>query len=128
LADKLEELVLLSSFHLSTPLEPTPQPTITDDVAEKAANLIPPTDAEVDTFINAARNSPDPRLAFLRLLDTTNWTRRGWADAASCSESSISRWIQNRPVRRCEKWIWNALRGRLREFWPDVRGITFENL
>lgn len=98
-------------------------------VREKAADpIMLPTDAEIEAFINAARTSRDPGLAFWRLLKATDWTRRAWAEDAGSSEPTVSRWIRKMPVRRSEERLWSALRRRLREHWQGARGITFENL
>ena len=83
---------------------------------------------EIEAKISAAQLSDDPPQAFRKLLRLTDWTPRAWADAAVCSESSISRWINSKPVTRCNAAIRTALHQRLREYWPKVCGITFEKL
>src|SRR5262249_45789110 len=102
-------------------------PSLISAIREKTEDTTDPIDAEVDALINAARNSPDPGRAFARLLRAANWTRRAWADAAACSEPTVSRWIRRIPVPRSEKPLWNALHQRLQADWPSLSAITFQN-
>jgi hypothetical protein len=96
-------------------------PSIIPAVREKEADAIT---LSINSLITAARNSIDPGLAFSRLLHAANWKRRALADAAACSEPTVSRWIRNIPAPRSEKRLWNALHERLKERWPSARGLN----
>jgi hypothetical protein len=85
-----------------------------------------PSEEEIDGVIQAALHTDDPVVAFDKLLDRFGWTRRAWADDAAPSEPTVSRFIRRIAVPRSEKALRNALRQRLRERWPSMRGAAAE--
>lgn len=104
------------------------EPPVVAQPAEEAGGPSCTIDDQIEATITAAQNSDDPPLTFRKLLRLTDWRPRAWADAAVCSEPTISRWIHGKPVPRSNDAIRKALHQRLREYWPKVSEITFENL